>query len=845
MVSLMRVHRYCKHEQKLKSLLGDRVLVGLSTGNLRIYRLNELASGENGAADAERPASRTGKPTELMREVERFSTRSIDQLAVIKEANTIVSLSNYHVSLHDLHSYQPIEVLSRTKNASCFAVTSNIVKDEVTEIPEIISRLAVAVKRRLLLWNWHESELSDDVTEVVLSESIRTVTWASATKLVCGMNGGYVIVDALTHETEEIMSPGAGAAGQSSRFGAVSSAGMGYMGLGGYTPKPLAAKLSDGQVLLAKDINTLFIDDAGKPTQKRQVPWQTAPESIGYSYPYILALQSPTKGLLEVRNPDTLSLLQTIALPGAAQIHFPPPTYSLAHAGKGFHISSDRCVWKMGATHYDNQISELVDAGLYDEAISVLNMLEDALLKDKTETLREVKMQKAEVLFGKKKFRQSMDLMNEDDVHAPPERVLRLFPPLISGELSKWANAEQSKSDAATDDKSNGARPPTQDGSAEASTIPGVGGLSRLWYGSHRKTASDAASIISTRKDSTEAADGESEDSSSAEDRPLEGQDLMKAVRELNSYLAGTRARLQRVIDPVTGKLKPAENKVNSTDDPFEHFLKRDNDTSDTALEAKLCETFRLVDTTLFRAYMFSQPSLAGPLFRIPNFCDPVVVKEKLIEHDRYNELIDFLYGKKMHKEALELLVKFGAAKKPDESAPSLHGPNRTIQYLQNLPPSEIDLILANVGWTLKANTEYAMEIFTGDTENAETLPRDKVVEFLHEQDESLEREYLEHIVNELDEVNPDFHNRLVDLYIDTLKSMKKSDEWDTIMEKFVKYLRDYRHIYGLGKAFGAIPRDDASFYEAQAVVLSNMGQHKQALEIYVFKMKDYAKAEE
>jgi len=37
----------------------------------------------------------------------------------------------------------------------------------------------------------------------------------------------------------------------------------------------------------------------------------------------------------------------------------------------------------------------------------------------------------------------------------------------------------------------------------------------------------------------------------------------------------------------------------------------------------------------------------------------------------------------------------------------------------------------------------------------------------------------------------------------------------------------------------------DPSFYEAQAVVLSNMGQHKQALEIYVFKMNDYAKAEE
>lgn len=37
----------------------------------------------------------------------------------------------------------------------------------------------------------------------------------------------------------------------------------------------------------------------------------------------------------------------------------------------------------------------------------------------------------------------------------------------------------------------------------------------------------------------------------------------------------------------------------------------------------------------------------------------------------------------------------------------------------------------------------------------------------------------------------------------------------------------------------------DPVFYEAQAVVLCNMGNHKQALMIYVFRMEDYAKAEE
>ena len=37
----------------------------------------------------------------------------------------------------------------------------------------------------------------------------------------------------------------------------------------------------------------------------------------------------------------------------------------------------------------------------------------------------------------------------------------------------------------------------------------------------------------------------------------------------------------------------------------------------------------------------------------------------------------------------------------------------------------------------------------------------------------------------------------------------------------------------------------DPDFYEARAITFSKMGQHKQALEIYVFKLEDPQKAEE
>ncbi|KAI0099125.1 SPX domain-containing protein [Nemania sp. FL0031] len=887
-----------RDKSKIETILayGDRVLVGLNTGALRVYRLNELPASpkepsnsstsslldsqqhQNQPSTPSHPQAESSqsasskKPTDLLREVEKFSTRAIDQLAIIKEANTLVSLSNYHVSLHDLQTYELIETIPRTKNATCFAVTSNIVKDPATGIPEIISRLAVAVKRRLLLWSWHESELHDDVTEVVLSEAIRTVTWASATKIVCGMNAGYVLVDVTTSETQEIAGVGAAAGGQGSRFGAAS---MGYMGLGGYVPKPLAARLAEGEMLLAKDIHSLFIDTDGKPLEKRQVPWQSAPESIGYSYPYILALQAPAKGSLEVRNPATLNLLQTIELVGAAQLHFPPPTVSLAHAGKGFHISSDRVVWKMDATDYDTQVQELIEKSQYDEAISVLSMLEDALLKDKVGTIREVKMLKAESLFKQRKFRQSLDLFNEDDVHAPPERVLRLYPRVIAGELSVEVQQEESTDDDNDNDQDD-AEAGDKGAKAENITdvilppkITGTGSFAKYWMGGgNRKIDSDAASIASSKlggTDNDDAASIRPKTKGSEDAGPLEGKELTKAVRELNSFLAGTRARLQRVIDPETGKLRPRKStpgttSLSSTDENLDALLTNTRSETDEQLEQELRRTFTLVDTTLFRGYMFCQPSLAPSLFRIPNFCDPAVVNEKLLEHNRFNELVDFFYGKKLHRDALTLLRKFGDTTTDGEVTKlqvngheeaeveipeQLRGPRRTIGYLQSLPPEMTDLILEFADWVLRRDSDLGMEVFLADSENAETLPREKIVGYLSGIDANLEIRYLEHIIDELGDGTPEFHNRLAELLINALKQDKdRGAQWEGRLHKLVDFLRESDQ-YGLTRAFGMIPRDDPPFYESQAVVLSKMDNHKQALEIYVFKMHDYIKAEE
>lgn len=342
-----------------------------------------------------------------------------------------------------------------------------------------------------------------------------------------------------------------------------------------------------------------------------------------------------------------------------------------------------------------------------------------------------------------------------------------------------------------------------------------------------------------------------------------EGKDLKTAVRELQGYLADVRRRFQRFLNP-DGTLRVESLHHGGAKDEFQEsvlmLLGLSQDVQDVEFGERLRENAKLVDTTLFRAHMYATPSLAGSLFRIANFCDPDVVMEKLEESGRDTELIDFYYGKKMHRRALELLLKFGQSKVENEEenpvAAQLQGPKRTVAYLQHLSPEYTDLILEFSDWPIREYPELGMDIFLADTENAETLPRHQVVKFLVNINVDLAIRYLEHVVDELNDLSPDLHQKLLQLYLERLKDYKGSkagkedmniDFDDTYLSrkgKFLAFLKSSSQ-YSPAKMLNLLPRDDPDFYEARAIVFSKMGQHRQALEIYVFKLEEYEKAEE
>lgn len=428
--------------------VADKLLLGINNGNLRVHTVNS----------PDTPEINLSPP----RIIERFSRKPIDALACIKESSILISLSNALISIHDLESFALQQTLPKTSGALCFAVTTNIEKDDETGIPSIVSRLAVGGKKRLLLYSWHDAEFRDG-KEVVVGGNVRTITWAGGgRKVVVGLGGGgFVMVDVQTGVAADIVPPpttngGVAADGKPPVDAADGGGQWGWgMGMGGWGwvggSKPLSTRLKGEELLLVKDKTTLFVDSKGKALpDKTTIPWPHAPDAIAYSYPYLVSLHQ-SQQQLEVRNPVTQSLLQTIQLPNVSLLHVPPPNVALIHAGKLFYVCSPTQVWRMASVDYEVQVQELIKNEHLDEAISVLEQLESVLVDGKEEKIREVQMLKAQSLFDKRRYRESMELFA--NVEAPPERVIRLFPKIIAGELSIVGEEKDKGSDKDGGDK--------------------------------------------------------------------------------------------------------------------------------------------------------------------------------------------------------------------------------------------------------------------------------------------------------------------------------------------------------------------------------------------------------
>ncbi|KAG0263458.1 Vam6/Vps39-like protein [Mortierella polycephala] len=741
-----------KLPHKIESIFaqGDKLYVGTFYGTLLVYSVREPLGQDEAIS------------VTLMETRKTFSKKAIEQIDVIKAVGVLVSLSDGYVNLHDIESFALRTQLGKTKGANLFSVFSKIeIQDGL--IPQVVTRLAVAVRRKIIVFTWQDSEFMD-TKEFSIPDRVRTMEWVGTQNLCMGFDNEYALMDCKTSVLKPLFSPTSpsaqGALGSTlestlntlNTFSSLATGGL--MGFGSKPGKPLITRLPNDEILLGKENSSISVGIDGTPKRKNGIEWSGTPEELGYSYPYAVAILGRH---IEIRNIETRTLVQSAEMPHARFLT----------QGKLLYIASTTEVWRLIPYSFPQQIDELVQKEDYQEAISLINQIDPVLLDETVDTLNRIKSLYAHHLFRTHHYEEALSLFLDLDV--PPEEVISLYPAVISSHL------------------------PSKD-----------------------------VEVVSSPK----SADGQSDDSSSKDTPPIimSTKELEDAVGCLIRFLADKRQKIQKDVQTLQQNNDSFSYRHQEQEEEIQEHLR----------------VLEIVDTALLKSYMMTNERLVGSLLRVTNHCNLEETETLLLKHKKYKELVDFYRGKGQHRKALELL-------KTVHNLPGeMHGVLPTVSYLQRLGSEHFKLILEFGTWILELDPIVAMKIFIDDEPEIDTLPRYKIIAYLERLSLDLCVMYLEHVIHELGDQTSEFHNTLVVSYLSQIQrdtAVSGNDvEVHRTKAKLLQFL-DESTCYKAERILSRLPVD--SCYEERAILLSRIGQHDQALNIYVHKLRNFQAAEE
>jgi len=255
----------------------------------------------------------------------------------------------------------------------------------------------------------------------------------------------------------------------------------------------------------------------------------------------------------------------------------------------------------------------------------------------------------------------------------------------------------------------------------------------------------------------------------------------------------------------------------------------------------------QIIDTSLLKCYMQTNENMIAPLLRLKdNHCHVEECERVLAKAKKVNELVLLYQSKGNHKKALDLLLR-----QSDIPTGPLSGPKKTVDYLQHLGADHVQLVIDYSKWVLKKHPEEGLKIFTADTPEVESLPRDRVLSHLEAITPQLVISYLEHIINDWKDSHPEFHNRLIIFYKDKILPLLREElvapsndpegELATFRTKLLFFLETSTN-YQPYKLLRFFPQD--VLYEERALLLGRSGRHEEALAIYIYVLKNNKMAE-
>lgn len=770
----------CKHSQKTEHSLitslcafNDKVIVGLSVGSINVYSISK------GSSDIEE----VGVTAELIDSFTNISTRPIEKLGVLKDVGSLVALTDNHISIYDLTTLTLDERLLSTKGATDFAIYPGISEfsPEVGPIP--ILRLLVACRRRLVCYEWRDSEFFE-YKEIYLPDLIRSLSFINLNKIVCGLTSEYVVVNIINNELTIVpFFPG----GKS----IIDNIGFNYFGIGGDPRlRPHVVGIPENKTaLLVKGGVSQFINENGKLINyQKQFKFPSLPSIIELVFPYFLCIL-PTH--VEVRNIETFTLLQTLDIPDVLYISI----------GKhDAYLATSHEVYQLAFTDLKQQIVTLSNhKGHLLEAICLVDHINHAILPEKRSLLRELKIHHAtDLFFKRKRYMQALAILSE--VSAPPTDVIEFFPSQISGpviSLLDYLNGDNS--------------------------------LDSISISSRQKTIASSSNL----KDDTPSTDDldsqlnspDTDSTSFFAKSDLSGRDLHIAIRGLENFLADTRRKVSALL----------RTEKDSTKDKDLELLRSFYGSNIKSLE----QTANLVDTTMFKCYTLRNKVLVGPLLRIHNYCDADVVKPVLLKLEKYQELIDFYFNRGLHTQALKQL----RALSDDENIKGqFKGPSSTVKYLQKLGNDNIDVIFEFATWPISVKESFGSAIFLNRTPQSDSLDVQRVIQYLQKTSKLLTIRYLEYVTKEKGDVSPNLHTALAIAFVEFIKC---NEDDEIIFAQARQFLNSTPRYYRIERILSSLPQPTTSkkLLEVKAILYGKRGQHEEALRIYTFEIRNDVKA--
>ncbi|WRT65779.1 uncharacterized protein IL334_002728 [Kwoniella shivajii] len=871
----------------------DRLYVGLINGALQIYSYDTSRTTNS---EDEDPVPRV----ELLRS-HTLGRRQIDQIGILEESKQLIVLSDTIVTLYSLPDLpkKGSIVLSQARSAHCFASTSYPVKGKKTDTSDgnlTKELLVVGCRKKVVVYGagkgglkegW-ESNLPHSPRHIIfpsspsisgIPETIHLLFTTQTSVLLHinpsssanRLNVSDITTSPLPPSSSTTMtSEEGGGTGIAMGMGALTGLG-GYVGLGGKSAVPLGTRTVGGEVLLARDDLGAFVSSEGNYTRAESLQWPSAPDALSFANPYIYsvvsvvpssapssssAIPEPT---VQIHLAPTLALRKTLTLPspsagGLSVSHMTSTREALTSAvpaentspsikmlivstptDKHLSQSDGSSIWALRSSDIGEEVDQLVREGRVADAIGLVEAVgEDGLSPSRR--LPHLKTLQAVIQIARGEYQSAMETFLIFNVN--PALVLSLFPAeTISGKLhvpkEQWMElfgaVEGAKLDYTTIVEK-------EEGTAKGilKSVVGLGGLTKKGSVNGLKDmASDSASIRS----------GKSVDKDGEKEKPpvMSGEEVVPpraALEALMYFLSDRRQKLAGAISitplPKESSFPPLSSlpAVEQHNLPSLPFTELDPE--------QLLRMAQVIYTGLIKVYLVARPILVGSLCRIENWCDVEEVEELLKAQKKFGDLIDLYQGKRMHGKALKMLQELA---KDEEDKLDRYPP--TIRYLQKLGSSELDLILESSKWIFDEDPKMALQIFTADEPEVESLPRTEVMRFLAEINEGACIGYLEHIINNLGEDGSDYHDKLAELYLAKVKAEEgakadqdeREDSYDGLLN-FLNSSKQYRPYRLVSKlAADELP-------EARAILLGRMGKHEEALRIYVYRLKDYSAAE-